>query len=134
MAEVLRSHEFAGRTAKKHDWENWMDGRAWKLTEEDYGDTKPLYIVAQARIQAEKRGKKLRSEVNSKEGYCIIQAVDMTDEEQEAYEEKVARQKARKEERKAESQRNGSTEHEEEEEALAPKKGKGKGKPSRLQA
>ena|SRR5579859_5408727 len=74
MAEIITGHEFKSAIRRKHDWASWLDGRQWKLTSNDFGDAKPKYVASQARVQAAKRGLKVRITLNEKDGWLILQA------------------------------------------------------------
>lgn len=129
MAEVVKNFEFTSRTNRtSRDWDQWFDGRTWKLTREDMGEAQISTITTQARMRAKKRGFKLNISVNKEQDFVMLQAVEMTDEEKERAEEQLAAQKDRekaKREEKREARKMVETEEQEEAPAPTPKK-KGK--------
>ncbi len=99
MAEILSSFEFKGGVGgPKHPWETWLDGQIRKLTAADFGaGVKAKYLASQARNQAAKRFKKVRININETEGWLILQATDMTEQERAQAVNKAEEKKAAKE-------------------------------------
>lgn len=132
MAEVVKNFEFTSRTNRtSRDWDQWFDGRTWKLTREDMGEAQISTITTQARMRAKKRGFKLLISVNEEQDFIMLQAIEMTDEEKERAEEQLEAQKDR-EKAKREEKRNAKKaaanvqdDDEKQEEAPTPKR-KGK--------
>ena len=59
MARQLDS--FPALPARQYPWEEWLDGRVWQLTKgEDY-NSRATTVIANARLQAKRRGGSLRT-------------------------------------------------------------------------
>jgi len=63
MAQVVKDVPqgfIAGRRQEKYPWNDWFDGRHWRLNgADDYPDTKARSFVINARATAKRRGGKL---------------------------------------------------------------------------
>lgn len=72
MAETIRRHEFVARNAK-YPWNDWLDGRIWRLTQGKDFRTSISNLVCAAYPAARKRGGRVRTDRKHDPGCIILQ-------------------------------------------------------------
>ena len=60
MARTLESFPEVPSQAR-HAWDKWLDGQVWRLEHGDDFRAKPRTFVANARLQAKRRGGRVRT-------------------------------------------------------------------------
>jgi len=74
MASTVETYEFPASTRGKHDWNAWLDGQIWVLTEGVDFDSKATSFRTSAMKQAGNRNKQLRFNVDGNKVY--LQAIE----------------------------------------------------------
>jgi len=66
MAKTLKKFVFTnvGRSAKKYDWDNWLNGSAWELEKGKDFDIEVSSFRCGAYLAAGRRGKRLQTSQN----------------------------------------------------------------------
>lgn len=86
-----------GAGVSRYPWDEWLDGNEWLLTqEEDFPDTQLKFMAVRVRLVGKKRGLRVRTMLNSKEGTLGIQAIPMEEANGEAAEGAPAKKRGKK--------------------------------------
>jgi hypothetical protein len=69
MAEKLKEFKFQTRGPRKYDWDQWMDGEIWRVSQGQDFDPPPRNFLSSLHNMAKRKGMKVRANV---EGNSVV--------------------------------------------------------------
>lgn len=103
--EKLKKFEFPAFGAEStYDWEKLLDGGIYKLTSGEDFNCKPVTFGSLCRGQAGKRHKTVKISTVDEGNAVVMQATEMTGEQVDAWDAKIAARKAKKAESNGDSE------------------------------